>query len=144
MKSFQCSFEACGRTFNKQAYLTEHYNRHINNRPYSCTLCSKSYFKKNNLTVHMKIHSEKEFKCELCEMLFLTKDKLKRHKLTCNKEFSCSVCKRIYVRKGNLINHERKHKKRKRKLHFCEICKGAYRSKKTLDFHKKTQHDVLE
>ena len=60
--------------------------RHSNQRKYSCSKCSKSFYGKRDLYTHNRIHTgEKPFKCHICS-------------------YACAI-------KGNLTKHMKRHRK---------------------------------
>ncbi|XP_066936056.1 zinc finger and BTB domain-containing protein 49-like [Clytia hemisphaerica] len=53
MKPFQC--DICGKGFEKKENLTRHIRVHTNDRIYSCDLCGKSYTDGSSLKKHVKM-----------------------------------------------------------------------------------------
>ena len=49
-------------------------------KPFECSYCEKTFSKKDNLDVHMQIHSDdKPFECIQCGKAFSDKSSLDRH-----------------------------------------------------------------
>jgi hypothetical protein len=53
-EEFVCEMENCGKTFTSQWHLQRHGVTHIENRPYACGSCSKSYKRRSHLVRHQK------------------------------------------------------------------------------------------
>ncbi|XP_029920177.1 zinc finger protein 260-like [Myripristis murdjan] len=93
-KPFSCS--VCRRTFAKKQYLVKHMIVHTGEKPFSCSVCGKTFAKKQYMTTHVRVH-------------------------TGEKPFSCSVCGKSFVHKKDLQIHVRIHTGEKPfKCHFCD------------------------
>ena len=68
---------------------------------YKCTVCSKTFYYKNDLTNHLLKHTnEKKYGCDTCDRQFISTKSLKRHqKFECLTEIKCPVCDKT-LRKG--------------------------------------------
>lgn len=56
-------------------------------RPFTCSVCQKSFTQKHVLDDHFRIHTgEKPFVCDLCKRGFRQKNNLKRH-MKCHHKF---------------------------------------------------------
>ncbi|XP_041664829.1 zinc finger and SCAN domain-containing protein 2-like [Cheilinus undulatus] len=77
-------------------------------KPYSCSVCGKSYPGKNNLKEHMLRHAaEKPFSCSVCNRSFIKKTELVTHMRshTGEKPYQCSVCGKRFTQSGSLTTH---------------------------------------
>lgn len=88
-----------------------HINSHTGVRPFHCSTCQKSFRYSSTLKNHIRLHSEKPYKCQLCNEVFLRHDTLVRHEFrhTGAKPFECDICKATFAFKDYLKCHMRKH-----------------------------------
>lgn len=77
----------CVRLVKNTSILQEHLKMH-SEKKYKCDVCGKEFRLKGNLTKHKDIHSEvKKYGCDMCGKRFSQKISLKRH--TSNKRLHC-------------------------------------------------------
>ena len=77
----------------------------------SCAVCDKIVHYRS-LTRHMRLHTgERPFACDMCEMQFVEKNKLKVHKRTHSGElpFACDTCDMRFSHKNKLTTHKHNH-----------------------------------
>ncbi|CAL8141577.1 unnamed protein product [Orchesella dallaii] len=76
-------------------------------RPFSCTLCDKSFKFGFSLKRHMTIHGAPKFLCEHCDKLYKTKELLKRHKVVHSgtRPYNCKICNKFFMRQDDVQRH---------------------------------------
>ena len=134
---------------------------------YTCELCSKKLKKFEGIKSHLKIKHFTDAKCDVCEELFPTDEKLLMHKLKvhqiggyqcdmCTKmcpsmqrlkihvqenhtgqTFTCSTCMKVFKNKGLCVAHESTHSG---KVYECEYCIDTFISEAGKAKHVKFQH----
>lgn len=78
-KRFICGEPNCGMTFKFNCELKRHLNSHLKIEKFECSICNKSFNRKDNLTSHLKTHDGKEFICPICNEGFNKKWSLQNH-----------------------------------------------------------------
>ncbi|KAI5635918.1 zinc-finger double domain-containing protein [Phthorimaea operculella] len=102
--------ETCGRgNFKNLTQLATHQRVHTGERPYKCSLCTKTFRVKTLLKGHMRVHTdERRYKCPLCPKAFHQSAHRTAHILTHTKErpYPCSACPKRYTSASAAREHE--------------------------------------
>lgn len=79
--------------------------------------CPDYYWNIRELSKHRSMHTDVEYKCELCEMVFLHQNlfyahvsahhstKKKKEKEETNEQLLCEICNKYFKNKGSIRNH---------------------------------------
>lgn len=81
---------------------------------HECTACKKRYSTKKSLLRHQLLHEEPNFECDICNVKFYRKDKLKAHYDKCSEKNpdqvrKCNICGDIFENHEILLEHRSKH-----------------------------------
>ncbi|XP_076639598.1 uncharacterized protein LOC143351675 isoform X1 [Colletes latitarsis] len=81
---------------------------------HECTKCKKRYSTKKSLLRHQLLHEEPNFECDICNVKFYRKDKLKAHYDKCSEKNpdqvrKCNICGDSFENNEILREHRAKH-----------------------------------
>lgn len=157
---YHCTFERCGRSFNRPCRLQEHELSHTGERPFACDYegCNKTYIRATHLTRHKKLEhttNDRNFVCERtdCGKSFISADRLRRHQETHENKFHCTdfpPCQRLFRKQVTLQRHiDSVHLGKKK--YPCDImddetgeqCTEVYNTPHSLKAHKARDHGGL-
>lgn len=132
----------CSKPFTSKQTLNMHVNYvHSIDRPFSCSMCTKSYKIKSELTQHEMTHSDHyNYSCETCGKQFRGKVNLRMHMKTHlsddEKKHVCTMCGHRFARLQHLRNHLTTHSSVG--TFPCEICGAKSKTMDALRQHKKS------
>ena len=113
-KTFRCLVNGCGKTFKFKSEMKRHLTIHSNERPYTCSVCEKTFKRADALGNHVKLHDKSlYFRCTVpqCDAKFQTKSSLQYHLLKHNNEkvFKCKFpgCTKSFITYAQLKQHEK-------------------------------------
>ncbi|RHY09582.1 hypothetical protein DYB26_007574 [Aphanomyces astaci] len=107
--------DICAQTFRFKGNLKRHQiTAHVGLKPFQCEHCPKSFARKADMQVHMRVHTgEKPYPCEECGKQFARISDLRSHERTHRgeKRFACPfpMCDKQYTRRVDLKKHEMTH-----------------------------------
>jgi KRAB domain-containing zinc finger protein len=133
-KTYKCRL--CPKKFSSEVYLTNHLERHSNERPYKCDKCPKAYKTNDVLRQHLKTHQEKKHECPKCPKKFTLLHHLNDHILTHDKSRSvqCPECGLSLSSKLTLSRHIR-YKHSTERNYPCKICSRSFKIHADLTKH---------
>ncbi|KAK2580433.1 hypothetical protein KPH14_006178 [Odynerus spinipes] len=81
---------------------------------HECSTCKKRYSTKKSLLRHQLLHEEPNFECDICNVKFYRKDKLKAHYDKCSEKNpdqvrKCNICGDSFENNEMLRQHRAKH-----------------------------------
>ncbi|KAG1649876.1 Zinc finger protein 37 [Nymphon striatum] len=108
-------------------------------KPYECSVCSKCFLQKHNLTAHMRTHTtEKPYECDVCNKCFSRSGNLTKHMRTHTKEkpYGCDLCSKFFAENSSLTKHMRTHTNEK--PYECNVCNKCFSESGSLSKHMRT------
>ncbi|XP_037294018.1 protein suppressor of hairy wing isoform X2 [Manduca sexta] len=135
---YECNH--CGKSTGSRAAMAKHLEIH-GEKKFSCVVCGYSTFTVEVMRRHVLTHvDEKPYKCNLCNRSYIQRLQLQRH-LEKHVGNVCGVCGEEFTTKTRLIAHQRAHKGLD-KLHCpiktCPYSKKEIANEASLDTHLKT------
>ena len=122
--------------------------KHLKYKPYSCTICQKSYSLKFLLKDHEDLHKGLQIECESCEKMFPTQKLLAQHdkrkhkpKKVQNITATCKICKKTLFDAATLKRHNSLVHSRNRPF-SCKLCFRKFAMLGMMNSHTRDSHGV--
>ena len=140
----------CGKVFSERQYLNRHM---VSHEKLSCSSCSKTFTRLDNLERHEKRQHgkekriEKHLSCQFCDLAFETYKERPHHISLRHADSTknCSYCNTCFSRKDNLVRHQRKqhtHSTSSKRQFRCNHCDYVFTDYKKLFAHVSSQHPL--
>lgn len=137
-KPYQCL--SCDKKYKDKGSLKRHKDRNHHpqkrSRDFICESCGKAFFSKNDVKIHLRIHTgETPYSCKECPMRFTQISAYLRHQKrhTGIKSYICSVCNKKFCTKEELKMHNNVHTNEKK--YSCPICDAPFKYRNNLKKH---------
>lgn len=136
----KCSF--CNYTSDRKAHVKMHERTHTGERPFSCYICQKGFYRADDVETHMRVHTkEKPYECEECGQRFNVASNLNRHRKlhTDDAEMhACAECGKTFNQKVHLKSHMRTHTGER--PYQCSQCNQRFTEMGSVRKHEKMLH----
>ncbi|XP_058840640.1 zinc finger protein ZFP2-like isoform X2 [Topomyia yanbarensis] len=154
LETEQFSCNECDFITGDESTIRTHQKQH-EDRPYACTMCSKSFKIRQHLLIHSHTHVDLQqrieqsvdmkptYSCSKCTKVFINRGNLINHSAECHgnvKNFSCEICFKSFKYNVQLRIHMRTHSGER--PHTCEICHRGFSQLSNLRSHRKVHSKV--
>ena len=138
--------QCCGKVFTYRYYLDRHlkYTRCVDygDRKFPCSLCSRSFEKRDRLRIHI-LHVHEKYRphqCIECGKSFSQSSSLNKHARVHSGErpYKCPHCVKSFTASSILRTHIRQHSGEK--PFKCKYCRRAFASHAAHDSHVRRNH----
>nr|XP_006824511.1 PREDICTED: zinc finger protein 850-like [Saccoglossus kowalevskii] len=132
----------CGKSFSTEIILAQHVANHADEKPYTCKKCKKSFSYKSTLAGHSRTHTgERPFTCKKCGKSFNQKSTLQKHYVVHTGDKPYTCkCGKEFTQKSTLVKHYIIHTGER--PFSCKDCGKSFRHKRNLTEHYKIHSDV--
>lgn len=137
-KCLQCDY-GC----NQKGTLLVHIRRHhTKEKPFACDKCSKKFTTKYSLNKHVLTHSEEELiSCTLCDYKCRGMKAFQIHiRLHSEKPFRCTFCPRRFSDEEIFKHHMTTHEQRSVREYKCKLCIYSTKHKHSVAVHMRAHH----
>lgn len=135
--------DECNLTLSSEPMYKRHMKQHNPNAKvnlFHCDICGLSTKQRNNLVVHMRVHSgEKPYSCPICHQKFNYSSYVRGHirmMHTGERPYLCTVCGKGFATGGKLNTHMKIHRALSERIkHKCNLCDKEYANRSSLRKH---------
>ncbi|XP_013138097.1 PREDICTED: zinc finger protein 585A-like [Papilio polytes] len=116
-------------------------------RTYECKECKKKFASKVYWRKHWEFYhlQKSQFKCEICNKLFISDWRLKNHRqtqhgVTRNRNHTCNICGKKFYTQSTLRGHQLTHSEER--SYMCEDCGDTFKQRPALYTHSRLVHKM--
>ncbi|CAH2089995.1 unnamed protein product [Euphydryas editha] len=138
---------SCDKKYKDSGSLKRHTERnHLKDgreRKFICEICGKGFFSKNDIKIHMRVHTgDTPYACAECPARFTQINSLQRHQVrhTGERPYPCALCHKRFFSKEELKKHYVSHTNTKK--YTCPTCNTLFKYKNNLRKHIKIHSEM--
>lgn len=143
-KKYQC--EVCQKEFGYSNDLRKHLRIHLDERPFSCTQCDKTFRQAGCLKNHIACQhgTDISYTCDYCLKTFPIKERLRLHLRIHSgfKPYHCFICMKKFARGGQVTQHMVSHANSKKV--GCSKCPATFTNSANLRSHLKAHYGIKD
>ncbi|XP_055382207.1 zinc finger protein 658B-like [Condylostylus longicornis] len=134
--------ELCGAAFGSNRNLVDHHLTHSEEKKFKCPKCEKTFKCKRALKLHVDIHDDTEYICQVCGLKLNTRRILRRHMIVHSdlNKYRCNFCSKQFKRPDAFKNHLILHTGLK--PYECSFCDLTFANGSNCRKHQRTTHPV--
>ncbi|XP_011175624.1 zinc finger and SCAN domain-containing protein 2 isoform X2 [Solenopsis invicta] len=112
---------------------------------YKCEKCDKQFELKREYELHIKVHEQPEFICNICNKTFTNQSDLKMHvtthgKTKSDKDYACDICGKVLNHPSSVLYHKEAEHNNGRRF-VCNKCNKSFKHKQLLQRHQLVHSD---
>ncbi|XP_060075602.1 uncharacterized protein LOC132555264 [Ylistrum balloti] len=131
IRNYRCP--VCSMSFISYSYLVYHmeesHQTSTNNSNYLCTSCSRVFTSRNDFVQHCVNHIKENFRCNICNEVLLSADKLSLHmkshfpkKALLDTPYVCPICNKVIKERKKVEMHLITHCTTMIEAYRCTMC----------------------
>ncbi|XP_031621561.1 zinc finger protein 425-like [Contarinia nasturtii] len=138
----------CNSKHRREHFLSRHMAvEHFPHLKYRCYYCPDYFWDPREQMKHQNMHTDVEYKCEVCELVCCNRDilyahvsqiHLKKKYTDPDAKYTCELCNKDFVTKWGIKTHMLQHTKKFD--YVCDQCGWKFKTKGNLKGHMETTH----
>ena len=136
----------CDNRFETKQELRRHKDQtHKDTADVPCPICDKLFKSEMGMKTHENIHKETKLRCDICNLICVTKTRFNQHVRNHVEMFpkSCPICDKTFRKVGSLRLHQKAIHQKENCTFSCQSCPKRFQTRGKCKLHEKFAHSQL-